>query len=123
LGLSTTPALGRGALERLLNYEWPGNVRELQNFIEREIIRYRGGDLYFESLAYDNVAGGRAMTASLGLDAKEPLNLDEAMAVHIRKVLKHTQGRINGPGGAADLLGINPSTLRSRMDKLGVQRA
>jgi DNA-binding protein Fis len=49
-----------------------------------------------------------------------PLNLDEANAVHITEVLKLAKGKIDGPGGAAELLGINPSTLRSRLDKLGI---
>jgi hydrogenase-4 transcriptional activator len=49
-----------------------------------------------------------------------PLNLDEAMFLHISKVLKMTKGKIHGPGGAAELLGINPNTLRGRMGKLGI---
>jgi len=49
-----------------------------------------------------------------------PLNLDEANAVHITEVLKLAKGKIDGLGGAAEMLGINPSTLRSRLDKLGI---
>ena len=49
-----------------------------------------------------------------------PLRLDEAMAAHISHVLRHTNGKIHGPGGAAELLGVNPNTLRWRIDKLGV---
>ncbi len=51
-------------------------------------------------------------------DKNEPLDLEEALSLHIRKVLKHTGGKINGPGGAAELLNINPNTLRSKMRKL-----
>ena len=49
-----------------------------------------------------------------------PLNLDEAMSLQISKVLKLTKGKIHGPGGAAELLGINPNTLRGRISKLGI---
>ena len=49
-----------------------------------------------------------------------PLNLDGANTVHITEVLKLAQGKIDGPGGAAELLGINPSTLRSPLNKLGI---
>lgn len=58
----------------------------------------------------------------LGETSFTPLPLDEAMAQHIRKVIEFTKGRINGKEGAAELLGINPSTLRSRMEKLGLKR-
>jgi transcriptional regulator with GAF, ATPase, and Fis domain len=50
-----------------------------------------------------------------------PLKLDEAMALHIQKVMKMTKGKIHGPGGAAELLGINPNTLRGRMSRLGIK--
>jgi DNA-binding protein Fis len=49
-----------------------------------------------------------------------PLNLDEANAVHITEVLRLAKGKIDGPGGAAEMLGIKPGTLRSRLDKLGI---
>lgn len=49
-----------------------------------------------------------------------PLNIDEAMSLQISKVLKMTKGKIHGPGGAAELLGINPNTLKGRMGKLGI---
>jgi len=122
LGLSVPPAIAPGALERLTKYDWPGNVRELQNIIEREIIRYRGGALSFESLALDTASKEAKSAPALEQEIYRPLKLDDAMAMHIRKVIEHTKGRINGRGGAAELLGINPSTLRSRMEKLGVNR-
>ncbi|MCK5118239.1 MAG: hypothetical protein KAQ78_01575, partial [Candidatus Latescibacteria bacterium] len=50
----------------------------------------------------------------------EPDSLDEMISRHIRRVLSRTKGKVHGPGGAADLLGINPSTLRNRMNKLGI---
>ena len=118
LGTAIPPAIAPGALERLMNYGWPGNVRELENLVERELIRHRGGQLRFDSLL-PGVKGGEAqpMAEEKGVG---PINLDEAMSLHIGKVLKMTKGKIHGPGGAAELLGINPNTLRGRMGKLGI---
>jgi hydrogenase-4 transcriptional activator len=123
LGLSAPPAIVPGSLERLTTYNWPGNVRELQNVIERELIRYRGGALSFESLVLETTTKEANSSSALIPESFLPLKLDEAMAQHIRKVIEHTKGRINGRDGAAELLGINPSTLRSRMEKLGVNRS
>jgi transcriptional regulator with GAF, ATPase, and Fis domain len=50
----------------------------------------------------------------------KPLRLDELTTLHITNVLKMTKGKIHGPGGAAELLGLEPNTLRARMDKLGI---
>jgi transcriptional regulator with GAF, ATPase, and Fis domain len=118
LGIAIPPAIAPGALERLMNYGWPGNVRELENLVERELIRHRGGQLRFESLLLGE-KGGETQPAMEGKGGG-PLNLDEAMSLHISKVLKITKGKIHGPGGAAELLGINPNTLRGRMSKLGI---
>lgn len=102
----------------LANYGWPGNVRELENLVERELIRHRGGQLRFDSL----LAGERGGETPPMAEGKGggPLNLDEVMSLHIGKVLERTKGKIHGPGGAAELLGINPNTLRGRMAKLGI---
>lgn len=118
LGIAIAPAIAPGALERLMNYGWPGNVRELENLVERELIRHRGGQLRFDSLL-PGERGGETQPAMEG-KVGGPLNLDEAMSLHIGKVLKMTKGKIHGPGGAAELLGINPNTLRGRMSKLGI---
>jgi len=122
LGLSPIPNIAPGALARLMGYDWPGNVRELQNIVERELIRYRGGALHFESLASDTAQKGTKAPSAKEKGGARQLTLDEAMALHIRNILESTNGRINGRDGAAKLLGINPSTLRSRMEKLGVNR-
>ena len=122
LGLTASPNIAPGALARLMKYDWPGNVRELQNIVERELIRYRGGALYFESLASDNPQKGTKTPSAKGQGGLRQLKLDEAIALHIRNILEHSNGRINGRGGAAEILGVNPSTLRSRMEKLGVNR-
>jgi transcriptional regulator with GAF, ATPase, and Fis domain len=121
LDIKTPPAIAPGALQRLMEYSWQGNIRELENLVERELIRHKGGQLMFNSLP-----GGKddAMTVS-NQDAFEvyndSLSLDEMMALHIRKILEKTNGRIHGSGGAAEILKIKATTLRGRMDKLGIK--
>jgi len=119
LGFSDPPGIAPGALERLTNYQWLGNVRELENLVERELILHRSGKLKFESV----FAGNREEIPleNRGEEALATrLTLDDAIAGHLGKVLKLAAGRIYGPGGAAELLGMNPSTLRWRLDKLGI---
>jgi len=118
LGIAIPPAIAPGALERLMNYGWPGNVRELENLVERELIRHRGGQLRFDFLL-PGEKGDETQTV-MEIKGSGQLNLDEAMFLHIGKVLKMTKGKIHGPGGAAELLGINSNTLRGRMNKLGI---
>ena len=119
LGIGAPPSIAPGALQRLMEYSWPGNVRELENLVERELILHRGGPLTFSTILPS--LEHTAMPPAAGVDRfSYPLNLDEANAVHITEVLKLAKGKIDGSGGAAEMLGINPSTLRSRLDKLGV---
>lgn len=115
LGLASTPAIAPGALVRLQEYTWPGNVRELENVVEREIIRNREGLLRFEEIGATTTARDQP-----GVERRSPIRLDEAMAAHIESVLATTGGKIHGPGGAAELLGVNENTLRNRMDRLRI---
>ena len=116
--LSTVPKLAHGAIELMISYDWPGNVRELENIIERSLILNRTGPLYFNDvLMSQSSSHEKKATPS---DSAPFLKLDDAMSQHIRQALKMTHGRIHGPDGAAELLGINPSTLRSRIKKLGI---
>jgi PAS domain S-box-containing protein len=99
-------------METLTNYHWPGNVRELANILERAVILCRGNVLRNE-----HIVG----LTNLGTSAdKTPLTLAEAERQHILQVLQITNGIIGGPNGAAAILGLNRSTLRSRMQKLGI---
>ena len=81
------------------------------------ILRHRGQPLRFDELAGALPTGpDKASPAADG----ETLNLDAVTAAHIRRVLGMTGGKIHGPGGAGELLGVNPNTLRHRMRKLGI---
>jgi transcriptional regulator with GAF, ATPase, and Fis domain len=117
LKLPAAPELSPGAVERFLSYSWPGNVRELENVVERELILNKGEPLTFMVLAGTDKTN--YASASIGLPDKA-LTLDKVNALHIQRVLKMTKGIVHGPDGAAALLGVNPSTLRSKMKKLGI---
>jgi transcriptional regulator with GAF, ATPase, and Fis domain len=121
LKIHTPPSIASGTLERLKSYHWPGNVRELENMVERALIQSRGRKdnayLGFESFSYPEK---EQTIGSLSGTDHELLTLDEAVSQHIRKTLRLSKGKIYGGGGAAQLLGINPNTLRSKMKKLGI---
>ena len=122
LKLGHTPRLAEGAMDTLLDYAWPGNVRELENLVERAMILCQGGPLSFDpggSAGRPNTAPVRPTKTTGGEDGAF-LSLDDAAAVHIRRALERAGGRIHGAGGAGELLGINPNTLRGRMRKLGI---
>jgi hydrogenase-4 transcriptional activator len=136
-----------GDVELLLSYDWPGNVRELAAVIERAAILGGGKKLNVAgALGLRGTASQKSVpppapsapqgalstssaTYALAAPSVASINkvtssafptLDQAMARHIQDALEKTGGRIEGKGGAADLLDINPHTLRSRMKKLGV---
>ncbi len=114
-------------MQRLAAYAWPGNVRELENVIERAVILSPGSDLLLgpEALpvsAAANVAANETISSPHNAPANV-LTLEQAERQYIITTLKQTQWRIDGPEGAAQLLGVPASTLRSRMKKLGIQRS
>jgi formate hydrogenlyase transcriptional activator len=109
-------------MSSLTAYPWPGNVRELMNVLERSVIVSDGPEL---QLAGD--IGASAMSAAGNTATREPNSrqahdLAEVERTHICQLLRETGWRIEGPKGAARLLGLNPSTLRTRMKKLGIRR-
>jgi transcriptional regulator with GAF, ATPase, and Fis domain len=117
LKLPGIPRIEPGSMDHLMAYDWPGNVRELQNIVERSLILNPAGPLSFDRLTEPQDGSLRADTG-----ADLPLaTLDEVAAKHIRYVLSSTNGKIHGNGGAAEILGINASTLRNRMNKLGIK--
>jgi PAS domain S-box-containing protein len=117
------PQLSKIALDQLATYHWPGNVRELQNTVERAIILWREGPLTFDlpaSRANEHPGGPAKSTARPALLTRAELKQQEREA--IIDVLKQTNGKVFGPGGAAELLGMKPSTLASRISSLGINR-
>ena len=117
LKLPTPPPLAPGAIDRLVAYAWPGNVRELENLIERALIVSRGLPLSFADLG---PVGSPGPLPESSADDRGMLKLEDLTARHIRRVLAMTNGRVHGTGGAADILGLHPSTLRNRMNQLGI---
>jgi PAS domain S-box-containing protein len=107
----------QSVMESLTGMDYPGNVRELKNWIEHAVITSDNGILRLPETS--NPASLPETNAS---NAFSPISLDNAQRQHITHVLDHTDDRIEGPGGAAEILGLKPSTLRHRIKKLGVQR-
>ena len=105
-------SIPRQTLEQLKRHPWPGNVRELRNTIERAMI----------------VSDGRSLTIDFPAPATNPapdsapVTLADAERKHIRDVLERVHWRISGKGGAAEILGLIPTTLHAKMKKLGIAR-
>ena len=120
-------ALHEESLDDLLNYGWPGNIRELENVMERAVIVSRGPILqiggWFErqSLA-NNTVPRETLPPQPSPETTEFMSLEDIERLHILRALDSTKWRIAGEKGAAQLLGVNRSTLRGRMEKLGIAR-
>ncbi len=124
MGLHNIPSIAHGAFERLQNYDWPGNVRELENMVERALILSKGEPVDFEALTLSKSDDTAVKESSLHSDMEHhegSLGLDDVISGHIRKVLNMADGQVGGNGGAAEILQINASTLRKRMNKLGIR--
>jgi transcriptional regulator with GAF, ATPase, and Fis domain len=104
-------------MQNLINYSWPGNIRELQNVIERAMILSQGEEL---NIADSDSPAVKAKGSTQ--EEKLILSLEEHEKKYIIEILKKTNGKIFGAGGAGELLGIHPETLRSRMKKLGIKK-
>ena len=103
--------------ERMKRYDWPGNVRELRNFVERVTLLARGPWIGPELLR-DADAQARDTAGT----EPEAMDLDSVERAHILRILGETDWVVDGPSGAAKVLGLNASTLRSRMQRLGIRR-
>jgi len=111
LNLPVNQSLAPGTLERLLQYDWPGNVRELQNVVERGLIVCNGQPIEIPASYFPDRAA-IAQTSENRIDT-----LENVVRAHLCRVLEATRGRIEGPGGAAEILALNPSTLRGKLRK------
>jgi len=115
------PALTPDDALRLQHYDWPGNVRELQNIIERAVILSKGVRLRLDIALADLAVTGPSASDRAGADVV--LTDRECRArerANLVKALQRTDGRIYGAGGAAELLGLNPTTLASRLRALDI---
>lgn len=104
-------------LDTLVEYDWPGNVRELENVLERAIILSPGKTLRLDD---ELLVGGESFAESAESTRDE--SFDAAAREHVHAVLDRCGWRINGPGGAAEILAVHPNTLRARLKKLGLAR-
>ncbi|MBL9111637.1 MAG: sigma 54-interacting transcriptional regulator, partial [Myxococcales bacterium] len=116
-GLRVSPE----GLACLARYGFPGNLRELGNVLERATI-LAGGDAQLGPQHFDLDTASRTRIEPRAREDEALVTLAEMEARYIRRVLDATKGRVYGEGGAAEVLGIPPSTLQSRMKKLGVAR-
>lgn len=112
---------------KLQNYHWPGNVRELQNIIERAVISSQCGSVKFDLPVPQ--ASGASLKTPIKKNGENPGEIltDEDMRLreraNIESALKHTDWKIYGTGGAAELLGLKPTTLLSRIKKMGIVKS
>jgi len=124
------PRLTRASVAKLQNYVWPGNVRELRNVIERAVILARGGPLDFDlpvGSQPESPIRSAPQTASPAGDTAQPELLTEAELQRRERdnlllILQKANWKIKGPEGAAELLGVKPTTLLSRMNKWGLKK-
>jgi formate hydrogenlyase transcriptional activator len=125
-------------MERLSRYSWPGNIRELENVLERAVILSNGPTLEIDpevsvAATLDRTAkGGPAKSSGFETKGQAPTragqpaslgSLESNTRSHILVALEQSRWVIDGPRGAAKILGLHPNTLRSRMKKLGIVRA
>ncbi|MDG9979996.1 Formate hydrogenlyase transcriptional activator [Pseudomonas oleovorans subsp. oleovorans] len=115
--------LSNGDIARLQSYNWPGNIRELQNVIERALITSNGPLLRIDLPSPDSMTEDEPHQESRPHDTKGVMTEQQIRQLEIDNLhaaLATANGRLFGPGGAAELLGIKPTTLASRLKKLGI---
>ena len=130
-------SVGKATMERLSRYPWPGNVRELENVLERAVILSNGPTLEIDPEVFASAMATRSANAapltpsgsgseghSIADDGPTPRleSLESNTRNHIVVALEQSGWVIDGPRGAARILGVHPNTLRSRMKKLGIVR-
>jgi transcriptional regulator with GAF, ATPase, and Fis domain len=123
LGLAS-PHLTAAHLKELQAYDWPGNVRELQNVIERAVIRSRNGhlDLGIRPTGSQTIRAPRKPDEAPGSAPASLRDLKQHERAFILDALGKTRGKIYGPDGAAALLGLKPTTLSSKVHRLGLKK-
>jgi transcriptional regulator with GAF, ATPase, and Fis domain len=121
------PRLTRAGIDALQNYDWPGNIRELRNVIERASIIAQGGALEFDlpgsDLSFDRISFGLKQVDQVESELVTEAEMRRRERENVFAVLQKTNWKIKGADGAADLLGLKPSTLISRIEKMGLKRS
>ena len=122
------PRLTRAGVAKLQSYDWPGNIRELRNVIDRAVILARGGALDFDLPSGEAELRANPTRSQVPPDGEDPrflteLEMRERERNNLLAVLEKSGWRVKGANGAAELLGIKPTTLVSRIKKLGLKRA
>ena len=119
----------RGTMKALENYSWPGNIRELQSVITRAAILTRGPKLEIteklsnrSAAAVTGAPGESINRAAVSSTQNQLVTMDDVERRHILDVLEQTRWKVQGKGGAAEILNLKPTTLRSRMEKLGIKK-
>jgi transcriptional regulator with GAF, ATPase, and Fis domain len=107
-------SIAQESLRRMEQYPWPGNIRELEHTIERAVLLCQTDTLHVDL----PTAATASVTAAEA--AEELVSLDENTRRYLQRVLRQTNGMVEGRGGAAEILGLPASTLRSKMKKLGI---
>jgi transcriptional regulator with GAF, ATPase, and Fis domain len=120
------PRLTRAGIETLRNYDWPGNIRELRNVIERAAIFAQGGELEFDLPVSDSTIEVTSFSSAhrdrAGLEYLTEAEMRHRERENISAVLQKTDWKIKGVNGAAELLGLKPTTLVSRIERMGLKR-
>jgi formate hydrogenlyase transcriptional activator len=114
-------SVSEATMQRLITYSWPGNIRELENVIERAVILSPGPRLEVEAQVVP-APSASSPACEASAEAEVTPTLDDSARFHILRTLESCGWIVDGPRGAATVLGVNPSTLRSRMKKLGIRR-
>jgi formate hydrogenlyase transcriptional activator len=114
-------SVSESTMQRLVAYSWPGNIRELENVIERAVILSPGPSLEVEAQVVPAPSAGSPGDQT-GAETETTPTLEESARFHILHTLKSCGWVVDGPRGAAAILGVHPNTLRSRMKKLGIRR-
>jgi transcriptional regulator with GAF, ATPase, and Fis domain len=116
--------LTRGQANKLRAYDWPGNVRELKNVIERAVILSRGNVLRLEASLPEAATGGpdAAADSSAAPEFLTEQEMREFQKNNTIAALKQANWRVSGAAGAANLLGIKPTTLADRVRTFGIRK-
>ncbi|QHS62972.1 sigma-54 dependent transcriptional regulator [Chitinophaga agri] len=119
LGRSVT-TISPEAMKQLQVYDWPGNIREMEHLMERSLLMTSGSVL--KQIILPRSTGEKPVLQTSSIEGNRIKTMEEMEIDHILHVLKACKGKVCGTGGAAEILGLPPSTLNSRIRKLGIKK-